>query len=156
MARGRDGFNADDIEVLVKNIKTHASAKELNKELRGGLNRVTKGVRGQLVQVIPATLPKRGGLASTIHEATRSRTSVKGGKWAGVSMVFTAKGHDIRTIAGKRLRHPVFGNRAVWVEQTKGVEPSVWTGEIDQQKPEIRRAITEVMASVAAKIGKGL
>lgn len=154
MARG--GFNADDIEVLVKNIKTHADAKALNKELRAGLNRVTKDIRGQLVQVIPATLPKRGGLAATIHEATKSRTSVKGGKWAGVSMVFTARGHDIRTITGKRLRHPVFGNRSVWVEQTKGVEPAVWTAEIEQQTPEIRRAIVQVMQDVAANIGKGL
>lgn len=149
-------FNADDIQRLVKNIRAHADSKALNKDLRGGLNRVTKDIRGQLVEVIPATLPTRGGLAATIHEAARSRTSVKGGRWAGVSMVFTARGHDIRTITGRRLRHPVFGNRRVWVTQTKGVEPAVWTGAVDQQKPEIKRAIVEVMQGVANKIGKGL
>jgi len=149
-------FNADDIERLVKNVKASTNRKALEKELRGGLNRVTKPVRGRLVEVIPATLPKRGGLADTIHEATKSRTSVKGGKWAGVSMAFSARGHDIRTITGKRLRHPVFGNRAVWVEQTKGVEPAAWSAEIEQQTPEIRRAIVQVMQDVAANIGKGL
>lgn len=149
-------FNADDIERLVKNIKTHGNRKALEKELRGGLNRVTKDIRGQLVQVIPATLPKRGGLANTIHEASRSRTAVKGGKWAGVSMVFSAKGHDIRTITGKRLRHPVFGNRSVWVDQTKGVEPAVWTGEIENQAPEIRRAVIGVLSDVTRKMGNGL
>lgn len=149
-------FNADDIERLVKNIKTHGNSKALNKELRRGLNVVTGDVRGKLVQVIPAALPKRGGLADTIHEATRSRTSVKGGKWAGVSMVFSSKGHDIRTITGKRLRHPVWGNRSVWVDQTKGIEPAVWTGEIENQAPEIRRAIVAVLNDVTRKMGSGL
>lgn len=149
-------FNADDIERLVKNIKTHGNSKALNKELRRGLNVVTGDVRGKLVQVIPAALPKRGGLANTIHEATRSRTAVKGGKWAGVSMVFSAKGHDIRTITGKRLRHPVFGNRGVWVEQTKGVEPAAWTAGIEEQTPEIRRAIVAVLSEVTRKMGSGL
>lgn len=151
-----EGFTADDIERLVANIRNSADRKELEKQLRGGLNRVSKDIRGQLVQVIPAALPTRGGLAATIHEATRSRTSIKGGKWAGVSMVFSARGHDIRTITGKRLRHPVFGNRSTWVEQTKGVEPAVWSAEIEQQTPEIRRAIVQVMQDVAANIGKGL
>lgn len=149
-------FNADDIERLVRNIRGAANRKELEKQLRGGLNRVTKDIRGHLVQVIPATLPKRGGLANTIAQATKSRTSVKGGKWAGVSMVFSARGHDIRTITGKRLRHPVFGNRNAWVEQTKGVEPAAWTAEIEKQKPEISRAIVRVMQDVATNVGKGL
>ena len=149
-------FNADDIERLTKNIKAHGNRKALEKELRSGLNRVSKDIRGQLTRVIPAALPKRGGLANTIHEATKSRTAIKGGKWAGVSMVFRAKGHDIRTITGKRLRHPVHGNRSVWVEQTKGIEPAVWTAEIDKQEPAIRRALVAVMAGVANKMGRGL
>jgi len=149
-------FTADDIDRLVKNIRAHGNRKALEKELRGGLNRVSKDIRGQLVEVVPTALPKRGGLAATIREATRSRTAVKGGKWAGVSMVFSARGHDIRTITGKRLRHPVYGNRDVWVEQTKGVEPTVFAAAVDDQTPEIRRAITAVMASVASKMGGGL
>lgn len=149
-------FSADDLDRLVKNIKTHGNRKELEKQLRGGLNRASKDIRGQLTEVIPAVLPSRGGLANTIHEATRSRTAVKGGKWAGISMVFSAKGHDIRTITGKRLRHPVFGNRSRWVEQTAGVEPAVWSAEIEQQTPEIRRAIVSVLNDVTRKMGSGL
>lgn len=149
-------FNADDLNRLVKNIRAHANRKELEKQLRGGLNRASKDIRGRLVEVIPAALPTRGGLAATIHEATRSRTSVKGGRWAGVSMVFTARSHDIRTVTGRRLRHPVFGNRSTWVTQTKGVQPEVWSGEIEQQKPEIRRAVLSVLNDVARKIGSGL
>lgn len=169
-------FNADDIERLVRNIKTHGNRKALEKELRGGLNRASKDIRSQLVKVIPAALPSRGGLANTIGEATRSRTSVKGGKWAGVSMVFSARGHDIRVVTGKRLRHPVFerknnlgdetakirrligrgGSGAPWVEQTAGVKPELWDAEIDQQTPDIRRAIVAVLNNVTRKMGSGL
>jgi hypothetical protein len=91
-----------------------------------------------------------------IAESTRSRTTVKGGKWAGVSMVFSSRKHDIRTITGKRLHHPVFGNREVWVEQTKGLEPEIWSAELDQQTPEIRRAVERVMRDVANQVGRGL
>lgn len=168
-------FNADDIERLVKNIKTHGNRKALEKELRGGLNRASKDIRSQMLKVIPAALPSRGGLANTIHEATRSRTAVKGGKWAGVSMVFSARGHDIRVVTGKRLRHPVFakkrlgddavqvrralglgGDRGPWVEQTAGVKPELWDAEIDQQTPEIRRAVIAVLNDVTRKMGSGL
>jgi hypothetical protein len=150
------GFDADEVERLVKNIRASTNRKDLEKELRRGLNRETKDIRGQLVKVIPATLPKRGGLSSMIAESTRSRTTVKGGKWAGVSMVFSSRKHDIRTITGKRLHHPVFGNREVWVEQTKGLEPEIWSAELDQQTPEIRRAVERVMRDVANQVGRGL
>lgn len=143
---------ADDIDKLVTAIRTHADAKALRKELYSGLNRVTKEIRGNLVEVIPAALPRRGGLAALMQTKTRARTTAKSGKWAGVSMRFEAKGHDIRTLTGKRLRHPVFGNRRVWVDQAEGVEPSVFMGEFEKQKPHIQDAILTVLNDVARKV----
>lgn len=143
---------AEDIDQLVRAIRTHADAKALRKELYGGLNRVSKHVRGELVEVIPAALPRRGGLAEAVKSRTTSRTTAKSGKWAGVSMRFSSRGHDIRTLTGKRLRHPVFGHRGTWVDQTAGVEPSLFMGKFEQQKPEIQRAILRVMEDVARKV----
>lgn len=143
---------ADDIGALVKRIREHADAKALRKDLYSGLNRATKEIRGQLIEVIPAALPRRGGLAEQMKARTTSRTTAKSGKYAGVSMRFSSRGHDIRTLTGKRLRHPVFGNRARWVDQTEGVEPSVFTGEFEKQKPEIQRAILAVLNDVARKV----
>jgi hypothetical protein len=143
---------SDDVANLVHAIRQHADRKALEKELRSGLNRVTKDIRGQLTEVIPAALPRRGGLAAQVQAATRSRTSAKPGKWAGVSMRFQARGHDIRTLTGKRLRHPVFGHRGTWVDQTAGVEPSVFLGEFEKQKPEVQRAIARVLEDVARKV----
>lgn len=148
----REGVDASDIDALVQSIRVHADRRALEKELRAGLNRATKGIRGELVEVISAALPNRGGLAEVMKGATRSRTSVKGGKYAGVSMRFNARGHDIRTLTGKRLRHPVYGHRGTWVNQTAGVEPTVFLEEFDKQKPEIQREITRVMEDVARKV----
>jgi len=145
-------IKSDDIDNLVHAIKTHADAKALRRELSKGLNSATKHIRGQLTEVIPAALPRRGGLADQLAKATRSSTRAKSGKYAGISMRFNARGHDIRTLTGKRLRHPVFGNRSEWVNQTAGVEPAVFMAEFEAQKPEIQREIARVMEDVARKV----
>lgn len=143
---------SDDIDRLVKAIRKDANAKALRKEMYSGLNRVSKSMRGQMVEVIPAALPRRGGLADLVKSTTRSRTTAKSGRWAGVTIRFTNSGHDIRTLTGKRLRHPVWGNRNAWVEQRKGVHPGVFMGKFEQQKPAVQRAILDIMNDVARKV----
>jgi hypothetical protein len=143
---------AEDIDALVRAIRTHADAKALKKELYGGLARVSKEMRGELVEAIPAALPRRGGLAERVRATTTSRTTAKAGKYAGLSMRFSARGHDIRTLTGKRLRHPVWGNRRVWVDQIAGVDPAVFMARFEQQKPEIQRALLAVLDDVARKV----
>jgi hypothetical protein len=143
---------SDDVDRLVGAIRQHADAKALRRELSIGLNRATKHIRGQMIEVIPAALPKRGGLAAQMQSRTSGSITAKGGKWAGVSLRFRSRGYDIRTLTGRRLRHPVFGNRSVWVEQTEGVDSAVFTAEFEKQKPEIQRAIGRVMDDVARKV----
>jgi hypothetical protein len=147
---------ADDVADLVRAIRKHADAKALRKELYSGLNRVTKDIRGELIEVIPAALPRRGGLAELIQGSTTSRTTAKAGKWAGVSMRFQSRGHDVRTLVGKRLRHPVWGNRSRWVEQTKGVDPAVFTAKFDEQRPDVQREILRVLNEVARKVERSI
>lgn len=146
---------AEDIDQLVKAIREHADAKALRKELYAGLNRATKNIRGELIEVIPAALPNRGGLADLMKAKARSRTTAKAGKWAGVSMRFESKGHDIRTLTGKRLRHPVFGNRSRWVTQTAGVEPSVFLAKFEEQTPRLQDAVLRVLNDIAQKVANG-
>lgn len=146
---------AEDIADLVKRIREHADAKALRKELFAGLNRATKDIRGELIEVIPASLPTRGGLADLVKSRVRSNTSAKAGKFAGVSMRFQAKGHDIRTLTGKRLRHPVFGNRNAWVDQTAGVEPSVFMAKFEEQTPVLQDAVMRVLNDIAQKVANG-
>lgn len=143
---------AEDVDALVRAIRTHADSKALRRELYSGLNRHTKEMRGRMIEIMPAALPKRGGLAAEFQKGTGSRTTAKSGKYAGISLRFTNKKHDIRTLTGKRLRHPVYGNRNRWVTQTKGVYPSVFVGAFEKQKPEILEAILDVMNGIARKV----
>ena len=143
---------AEDVDRLVRAIRAHADAKALRKELFSGLNRAAKQIKGPMIEVIPAALPRRGGLAAQVQSSTRMRATAKSGKYAGVSMRFASSKHDIRTLVGKRLRHPVYGNRSRWVTQTKGVDPAVFTGEFNKQKPEVMNQILDVMNEVARKV----
>lgn len=143
---------AEDIDRLVRAIRAHADSKALRKELYSGLARVTKNVKGPMIEVIPAALPKRGGLAAEVKSSTRVRISPRAGRYAGVRMRFASSKHDIRTLVGKRLRHPVYGNRERWVSQTAGVSPTVFTFAFEHQKPAVRRAIIGVMNDVARKV----
>lgn len=143
---------SEDIDNLVRAIRSHADSKALRRELSRGLNSATKRVRGQMTEVIPATLPKRGGLADLMRTKVSSSTSARSGKWAGVSLRFRGKGgYDIRTVTGGRLRHPVFGH-GPWVTQTAGVDPAVFFAEFDKQKPDVQRAIVAVLEDVARKV----
>ena len=109
---------SEDVDKLVRNIRQHADGRAIRRELSRGLNSATKHARGQMIEVIPAALPRQGGLASQMKTMVRGTTSAKSGKWAGVSLTFRSRGYDVRTLTGRRLRHPVFGNRSNWVEQT--------------------------------------
>ena len=141
-----------DVDNLVRAIRTHADAKAIRKDLFRGLNHVGKESAKKMVDVIDEALPSRGGLAAEMQATIKSRVSAKSGKYAGVSLWFNAKGHDVRTLTGHRLRHPVFGNRSVWVDQTAGVDPEMFPGEFQRLRPDMTRAVNRVLEDIARKV----
>lgn len=143
---------ADDVEALVKALREHADAKALRRELYRGLNGVSKEIRAEMVETIPDALPRRGGLAAEVQAATRARSTAKGGRYAGVSIRFQARGKDVRVLTGKRLRHPVFGNRGAWVEQEEGVNPDVFPAAFEKQAPKVLAEMQQVLEEVARKV----
>lgn len=143
---------AEDVDHLVRALRAHADSKALKKEFYSGLARAAKQAKGPMIDSIPSALPRRGGLAAQVAGSTRTRISAKSGKWAGISMRFASSKHDIRTLVGKRLRHPVYGNRERWVTQTAGVNPSVFPAAFQKQKPQILHAVTETANEVARKV----
>lgn len=145
---------ADDVDALVRNIRQHADAKAFRRELNRGINSISKEVRREMQAVIPDALPRRGGLADLVASRTTSRATVKGGRYAGVSMRFSSKGSDIRLVAGKRLRHPVFGNRNVIVEQTEGLRPDVFPETFQAAAPRVQSALVEVLNDIARKVAE--
>ena len=143
---------SDDVENLVHAIRKHADAKAIKREMFRGLNHVGKEARLKMVDAIDDALPSRGGLSQMMKDTMRSRVSAKGGKYAGVSIWFQNKGHDTRTLTGKRLRHPVWGNRGVWVTQTAGVDPEAFPAAFERLRPDMTRAVNRVMEDIARKV----
>lgn len=142
----------EDVDALVRRIRTHADAKALRKELYAGLNRVTKPVREDMRASIGPSLPSRGGLAALVMAKASLTTSATAGRNAGVRIRARHKEYDLKRLNEGRLRHPVFGSRSVWVEQTAGINPGFLDESFEKQKPEIARGIQRVMDDIARKV----
>lgn len=143
---------SDDVDALVRRIRTHADAKAIRKELYAGLNRVTKPVREDMKASIGPSLPSRGGLAALVMAKASLTTSATSGRNAGVRIRARHKDYDLKRLNQGRLRHPVFGNRRVWVQQTAGINPGFLDDSFEKQKPEIARGVLRVLDEIARKV----
>lgn len=143
---------SDDVDALVSRIRTHADAKALRKELYAGLNRVTKGVREDMKASIGPSLPSRGGLAALVMAKASLTTGAVSGRNAGVRIRARHKSYDLKRLNEGRLRHPVFGNRGVWVQQTAGVNPGFLDESFEKARPEIARGVKRVLDDIARKV----
>jgi hypothetical protein len=142
---------ADDFLRLSKALKAAG-----NVELRKGL---TKGLREGAKPLIPLTraaaraqLPSRGGLADLIAKAPQ-RVQVRTGGRPGVRLVVGKNKGGARGADQGLIRHPVFGNRGVWVEQR--VTPEWFSGtardNADAVLPALQQAIQDVVEEVVRR-----
>ena len=143
---------ADDVDDLVKRIRQHANSKALRKELTAGLNRVTKGVREDMRANIGPSLPSRGGLAGLVMAKVSLTTSATSGRNAGVRIRARHRAYDLRRLNAGRVRHPVWGNRGAWVDQSKGIVPGFLDAAFESNKPEVTRGIQRVLDDIARKV----
>jgi hypothetical protein len=146
----------DEVDALVRRIRTHTDVKALRKELHSGLNRITKPIRQDMKDSTgePPVLPTSGGLQAQAQARQSVTASIRGGKHAGISIrVKGLKGGiDIGSVHRTgRLRHPVFGSD-VWVTQSVGVKPKWMEPVFLGSKPEITRGIQRVLDDIARKV----
>lgn len=139
---------ADEFYRLSKALKA-AGRGDLRKALNAGIRKAAKPLIAKSKAEAKARLPKRGGLGAAIAK-TPQRVQTRTGKDPGVSIVVGGKGGAARGANAGTIRHPVFGNRDVWVSQR--VRPG-WFEEPMQKgapevRPEIERAINEVAERV--------
>lgn len=148
--------NADDIEALMRRLRKHANAKELRKELYSGLNRVSKPIREEMKKATgePDALPTEHGLQAVAESKQSVTTSVSGGRNAGLRIrVKGRKGFDLGSVYRTgRLRHPVFGNRNVWVTQSQGVQPKWMDPTFEEQRGPVSKEMIDVLEGVARKV----
>lgn len=122
----------------------------------GGLRReLLRGIRKEAKPVIAAArrgaeiLPQSGGLAAEIAGSKFStRTRLTGGG-AGVRIV-GASADNLKRIDAGTVRHPVYGNRAVWA--TQSVPPGWFTKSTQEVLPAVRAGVARVVTDVARRV----
>lgn len=120
--------------------------KGLRRELFSGLNRATKPVRADMRAAIPDALPRRGGLATDVQRTTRFATTTRtSGANIGIRIRARGKRSIRRMNATGTFRHPVYGNRGVWVNQSAGVTKGFLDHPFEKARPVVR---AEVMATI--------
>src|SRR5689334_337574 len=103
---------ADDFQKLSKALKA-AGKTEMRKTLHKGMKDAVKPLIPKARASARSTLPKAGGLNKLVASAS-IRPQVRTGRNAyGVRVVVGDKA-GARAANRGVLRHPVFGNRAVW------------------------------------------
>lgn len=118
-------------------------ARSLRKRLRDAGKPLAQGV----VEDGPEGLPSSGGLADWLRQSkgsvsmTQSRLEIKlarGGR------------HDLGAINRGQLRHPLYGNRRVWVVQSvaSGTYDKAFEKHAEQALPEVERVLDDIMREI--------
>lgn len=140
---------ADRLESVARDLK-QAGATQIRKDLLKGIQRATKPMQRAAKEAARQKLPQRGGLNVFVASSKFSTSTRTAGKNPGVAIKVKKSGHDIRAIDRGRLRHPVFGNKNVWVDQQ--ITPGVFTETFEDGAPSVRKELLDVLEDVAKKI----
>lgn len=148
---------ADELESLGRQLK-ELGDKDLRRELFRGFSRATKPLKADVKRSALQSLPSGGGLNRWVADArlaTRTRVSGKtvGVRIAGSRSNKQLRKSDLNAINRGRLRHPVFGNRKVWV--TQEVKPGWFSEPLVAGADEVRRELVQVMDGIAERLARG-
>lgn len=139
---------ADQFLALSKALK-HAGRTELRKELNKGMRDGAKPLIPKARAEALSRLPKSGGLAAQIAREPM-RVQTRTGRDPGVRIVVGKKRGGARQANRGAIRHPVFGNRDVWVEQQV---PAGWFDDpMRSGARSVRPALEQAIENVAAKV----
>ena len=145
-----DVQGAEDFANLARAIRTHADRRALQKVLFSGLQRATKGIRANMKGAIPGAVPS--GMAARAVSGARLSTRTRGGANTSVVIVASSKRGQLVNMNAGHLRHPVYGHRSVWVDQTSGIDQGFLDKEFSQASPEVRRELARVIDEVSRKV----
>lgn len=140
---------AEQFRALARHLRD-VGDKDLRKELYRGIERATKPLKQAAKESAAENLPRSGGLARDVA-ASRFSTRKRAGRDPGISIRATGKRvSDVRALDRGRLRHPVFGNRGVWVTQT--VRPGWFTEAIDDKAAVVREELLQVFDALTRQL----
>ena len=140
---------AEEFIRLSKALK-HAGQTELRKELNRSLRAAAKPLIPKARAEALRRLPSKGGLAKQVSKEPMRVQVRTGATTAGVRIVVGRKQGGARAANRGFIRHPVFGNREVWVDQKV---PADWFDEpLTKSAPEVRRALEGAMNDIAEQV----
>jgi len=148
---------ADDFEIkgadqflrLSKALK-HAGRTGLRKELTAGMRRAAKPLIAKSRAEALQRLPRRGGLAKQVAKEPQRIQVRTGARTAGVRVVVGKRSGGARAANRGVIRHPVFGNRKVWVNQS--VPPDWFDDTMRASAPSVRRELERALEDIADRI----
>lgn len=151
------------LAALVRAIRAEEDGKQLRKELAAGMREALKPgaqeAKSGIMSMSSAGLRTSPALRSSV--ARKIRPEVKlGGRWSG-ARVKAFKTKNVRNFpnAPKRLnrasgwRHPVYGNREVWVQQRGKVDwfDRAFQGREGVYKAAVEQAMEDMARRIAAR-----
>lgn len=138
---------AEQLEQLARRLR-QVGDKGLNRRFSAGLNRAAKPLKEAAKASARSRLPARGGLAARVvgakYSTRRRRDGIRITARAGTQRV------DLEALDRGEVRHPVFGDRRVWVRQR--VVPGWWTRPMQDGAPAVRRELERVMDEVSREL----
>lgn len=140
---------AEDFIRLSKALK-HTGRTGLRKELNKGLKRAAKPLIPKTRAEALRRLPRRGGLAATVAREPQRVQVRSGAETAGVRIVVGKRAGGARAANKGLIRHPVFGNRDVFVDQP--VPPGWFDLPLQHSTPEVRRDLYRVLEDIAEQV----
>lgn len=128
--------------------------KDLTKALRQGIKKATEPIRLDVQQAATRDLPKRGGLNRWVA-ASNFSVSTTTGKTPRVRLTGKRKNaggkqSDLAALDRGQLRHPVFGNRKVWVLQQ--VRPGWFSKTVNSDIDNVRSEVNAAVEDVARRL----
>ena len=147
--RGQAGLRA--IEVKLAKLPPDLAVR-VDKELQKVAPDVSLAIRSE----VPGHVPRAKGYAAILSAAMRFRWVLKAGGKGMSGRVWADGAKDRRQLPGIDrtgvLRHPVFGNRNVWVAQTRGVQRDLVADGLHKAEPLIVRAVKKAADKAADNI----
>lgn len=143
-------ITADDFFKASKALKK-AGEKELRKELNKSLRTAVKPLIPRTRVAALRTLPSRGGLAKAVSRAPQRVQVRTGQETAGVRVVVgKRRGSAARDANDGTIRHPVFGNTEVYVEQQ--VTPGWFDDTMKREAPSVKPAVEDAVLAMIDRI----
>lgn len=139
---------AEQLRVLAKALKG-AGQKDLQRELSKGITDAVKPVREAVKQSAVQNLPQHGGLNRKVARS-QFRTVRRS---QGVKLT-ARNAYALEQLNRGRWRHPVYGNRSVWVSQFDVQSVGWWTKPTERVGPQARQEVLRAMDRVVRKIDR--